>query len=295
MEKWVRENQGVRFNTVGSVSGNGSRLPSSGLEVEFAQLSDPGRVRGHNEDYLGHVAPDTPARARSHGWLFAVADGVGGHDHGEVASKLSIEAVTAGFREAVAGESHTALLDKLLQAANLQVYEAGRAAGPGGIAMATTMVTCAIRYDRAAVAHVGDSRCYLVRRGHASVLTRDHTLVNDQVRLGILSAKEAANSARRHLLSRSLGNDLFVGVETSEHQIFPGDHLILCSDGLHGAIETEELGSLVARSADLAGAAERLVALANERDGSDNISVQLIRVHSVERVGMYRGRPYKLR
>jgi protein phosphatase len=269
--------------------------PSAGLELEFAELSDPGRVRGHNEDHLGHVAPGTAAQARAQGWLFAVADGVGGHAQGEVASQLAIETMTAGFREAIAGEPHAALLQRLVQAANLHVYEAGRAASPGGVAMATTVVACALRYDRVTIAHVGDSRCYLVRRGHASLLTRDHTLVNDQVRLGILTAKEAASSERRHLLSRSLGADMFVAVDTSDHQILPGDVLVLCSDGLHGALDTAEIGSVVARASDLRGAAERLVALANERDGSDNISVQLIRVRSVERVGMYRGRPYKLR
>jgi protein phosphatase len=263
--------------------------------LEFAEASDPGRVRGHNEDFLGRVVPDTPAHIHTHGWLFAVADGVGGHDHGEVASRLAIETLLAGFRKAVAGEPHPALLQRLVQAANIQVYETGRAAGPGGVAMATTIVACALRFDRAAIAHVGDSRCYLIRQGRATALTRDHTVVNDQVRLGILSAKEAAESRRRHLLSRSLGNDLFVGVETSDHQIYPGDVLLLCSDGLHGALTAAEIASLVARESNLQAAAGHLVAVANERDGSDNISVQLIRVRSVERVGMYRGRPYKLR
>ena len=263
--------------------------------MEFAQLSDAGRVRGHNEDSLGHVVPESSARARSHGWLFAVADGVGGHEQGEVASRVAVDVLVSGFRDSAAGEAHAALLQRLVQAANLQVYETGRAASPGGVAMATTIVACALRCDRASIAHVGDSRCYLVRRGHATLLTRDHTVVNDQIRLGILSAKEAAESERRHLLSRSLGADMFVGVEISDHQILPGDLLVLCSDGLHGAVPSDEIGSIVGRASDLAGAAERLVALANERDGSDNISVQLIRVRSVERVGMYRGRPYKLR
>lgn len=281
-------------DAVGSSAVNGNPA-SSGLELEYAQLSDAGRVRGHNEDSMGYIAPETPAQARTRGWLFAVADGVGGHDKGEVASRVAIDTLTAGFREAAAGEAHPSLLQRLVQAANLQVYETGRAASPGGTAMATTVVACALRYDRAAIAHVGDSRCYLVRRGHASLLTRDHTVVNDQVRLGILSAKEAAESERRHVLSRSLGTDMFVGVETSDHQVFPGDLLVLCSDGLHGAVPNEEIGSVVGRASDLTTAAERLVALANERDGSDNISVQLVRVRAVERIGMYRGRPYKLR
>jgi protein phosphatase len=286
---------GPSFKTVGSFSGGSTEPQNSGLELEFAQFSDPGRVRGHNEDYLGYASPETPAQARSHGWLFAVADGVGGHDHGEVASRMAIETVIEGFQGAVAGEPHSSLLQRVIQAANIQVYETGRGASPGGVAMATTIVACALRFDRAAIAHVGDSRCYLVRRGQATLLTRDHTVVNDQVRLGVLSAKEATESERRHLLSRSLGNALFVGVETSDHQIFAGDVLLLCSDGLHGPIANQEIAEIVTGSRDLSAAAAQLGALANERDGSDNISVQLIRVRDVERVGMYRGRPYKLR
>jgi len=280
---------------VGSSPGNLTQPQNAGLEIEHVQISDPGRVRGHNEDFLGYVPADTPARRNTHGWLFALADGVGGHDRGEVASQLAIETLLAGFRDAVAGEQHPSLLQRLVQAANIQVYETGRAASPGGVAMATTVVACALRFDRAAIAHVGDSRCYLIRQGRASLLTRDHTVVNDQMRLGILSAKEAAQSEVRHVLSRSLGNDLFVGVETSDHQTLPGDVFLLCSDGLHGAVEGPELAQMVTRTVALQEAADRLVALANERDGGDNISLQLIRIRGVERVGMYRGRPYRLR
>lgn len=272
------------------------RLPqSSMLDVEFAQLSDPGRVREQNEDYLGYVLPATPAEARSHGWLFALADGVGGHEQGEVASRAAVETLLAGFRAAGRGEPHPALLPRLVQAANTEVYDTGLKAGPGGGSMATTLVTCALRYDRALVAHVGDSRCYLIRRGQATLLTRDHTVAGEQVRLGVLSAQEAAEVPTRHLLSRSLGGNLFVNVETSDHQIFAGDILLLCSDGLHSTVTVLEMAKLARPDADLAAATQELVALANQRDGSDNISVQLIRVRSVERVGMYRGRPYKLR
>ena len=161
--------------------------------------------------------------------------------------------------------------------------------------MATTLVACALRYDRAVVAHVGDSRCYLVRSGSATALTRDHTVASEQARLGLLSAQEAAEVETRHVLSRSLGGDLFVGVETGDHQVLAGDVLVLCSDGLYGAVPESDIARVVSHSLDLNAAAGELVALANERDGSDNISVQLVRVRSVERVGMYRGRPYKLR
>jgi protein phosphatase len=96
------------------------------------------------------------------------------------------------------------------------------------------------------------------------------------------------------MLTRSIGNDLIVAVETSEHLVFAGDILMLCSDGLHGAIAEDELAAIVSGHKDLKDAAEALIALANERDGSDNVSVQLIRVLAVERVGIYRGRSYKL-
>jgi len=264
------------------------------LDVEFTQLSDPGRTREHNEDYLGYVLPYTPEQLRSHGCVFVLADGVGGQQKGEVASELTVETVLAGFSSAKSGESHKALLSRLIQSANIKVYEQGSASSAKA-GMASTIVASALRADRAVVAHVGDSRCYLVREGRVRVITRDHTIAAEQVRLGVLSASEAVASPNRHLLSRSVGNDLVVNVEIDEVQVVKGDVLLQCSDGLHGALTAEDIASEVARSDSLRGAAEKLVSLANQRDGSDNISVQLIRVHDVERTGMYRGRPYNLR
>jgi protein phosphatase len=265
------------------------------LDVEFAQLSDCGRVRDHNEDYLGHVLPATPEKARTNGWLFALADGVGGQELGEVASRAAVECLLAGFRAATGGEGLGTLLPRLVQAANAHVFETGMAARPSGTSMATTLVACALRWDRVVVAHVGDSRCYLVRHGRAELLTRDHTLANEQVRLGVLSARQAAGAESRHMLSRSVGSEMFVNSETAEHLLLPGDILLQCSDGFHGSVEPSEIATLVAHTKDLNESARKLVDVANERDGSDNISVQLIRVLNVERVGMYRGRPYKLR
>ena len=273
----------------------GRGADNAAMDLDFAHLSDPGKVRGHNEDFLGYSVPETPEGARQRGWMFAVADGVGGQEAGEVASRTAIETMIAGFGAATAGEAHAGLLARLVQAANIKVYETGRAAGPGGVAMATTMVACSLRFDKAVIAHVGDSRCYLIRRGHAMALTRDHTVVNDQVRLGVMSAREAAKAETRHILSRSLGNDLFVNVDVSEHQVMAGDVLLLCSDGLHGAVSPQEIAVTAGHGEDLNTAVRALVELANDHDGGDNVSVLLIRIRNVERVGMYRGRPYKLR
>jgi protein phosphatase len=264
------------------------------LNLEFAHLSDVGRVRDHNEDYSGHWSPSSELEGRTHGWLFALADGVGGEERGEVASQTAIESLIAGFRAAPKGEAHTVLMPRLVQKANTTIYELGRAASPGGSRMATTVVACSFRYDRVVVTHVGDSRCYLIRRGAALQMTRDHTVVAEQVRMGLLTEREAAEARTKHILSRSLGNDLFVNVEIGDRQIQAGDILLLCSDGLHGPVSSEEIGEIVKWNPELPTAARKLIDLANDKDGGDNVSVQLIRVCDVERMGIYRGRPYKL-
>jgi PPM family protein phosphatase len=270
-------------------------LQDSMLALEFAQISDTGRVREGNEDYIGYVCPETPERTGTHGWLFALADGVGGHEKGEVASRTAVESLLEGFRAARKAEPLPSLMHRLVQTANAAVFDAAVKSGVSGAGMATTLVACGLRYDRAVVAHVGDSRCYLIRRNEIMALTRDHTIANERVKLGLLSEDDVAEAETRHVLSRSLGGGLFVDVEINDHQVLPADVLLLCSDGLHGAVPPAEMAQIVGSEKDLQAAAGQLVALANDRGGGDNISAQLIRVQSVERVGMYRGRPYKLR
>jgi PPM family protein phosphatase len=273
----------------------GPTFPGSDmLGIEFAELTDVGRVREHNEDCLGHALP-AREHARAQGWLFAVADGVGGQDRGEVASRLAIETLQSGFRDFRPNENPTACLQRLVQAANLTIYESAAALGPAKSNMCTTIVACLLRFDRAVIAHVGDSRCYLIRRGTAEAITRDHTLVGEQVRMGLITEQQAAHSEQRHVLSRSLGIDMFVNVELCEHVVLPGDILLLSSDGLHGSVTKDEIAMVASQNYDLAEMTRKLVVLAREKDGSDNISAQVIRIKSVERMGMYRGRPYKLR
>ncbi|MGB8013239.1 MAG: protein phosphatase 2C domain-containing protein, partial [Terriglobales bacterium] len=207
----------------------------------------------------------------------------------------AIQEALAGFRRAKEGAPHKDVVTQIVQSANARVCESEALSGRSGSGMASTIVVAALRFDRATVAHIGDSRCYLIRSGDAKPVTRDHTIAADQQRLGLLSAEEAAESSQRHVLSRSLGMNLFVNVEVDEVQLLAGDVLLLCSDGLHGAITAAEMAEATRRHRDLADAAQELVNRANEQDGSDNISLQLIRVRGIERMGMYRGRPYKLR
>jgi serine/threonine protein phosphatase PrpC len=265
------------------------------LEIEFAELSDPGLIRPRNEDYLGHFLPSTPEQVRSHGWLFVLADGVGGQQQGEVASRAAVTEVVGGFRRATPMEPHGPLLTRLVQSANARICDAQALAGPGGANMASTIVACALRLDRATFAHVGDSRGYLVRKGKLKALTNDHTVVNEQLRMGILSKAEAESANTHHILTRSLGNNLFVKVDISEIQLQPEDVMLICSDGLHGAVSGPEIARAISQGSDLNSIAAELVATANREDGSDNVSLQLIAIRKVERTAMYRGRPYTLR
>jgi protein phosphatase len=267
------------------------------LNVEFAELSNPGLSREHNEDALGHVLPESAAQAQSQGWFFAIADGVGGQELGEVASRLAIAKALEGFRKVPKGVMHVSLLPRLVQEANAAVYDAGSEQMHGR--MATTFVACALRFDSAVVSHVGDSRCYLFRNGPAGTLvgtqlTRDHTMAAEQLRLGILSQAEAETGEGRHVLTRSLGRELFVAADTITVNIQPGDVLLLCTDGLHGFVSDHAIQQIVNSHADLEEAAAALVDAANAAGGHDNISLQILRIKSVERMGLYRGRPYRL-
>jgi protein phosphatase len=264
------------------------------LDIEFAELSDAGHARGNNEDSLGHVLPSSPAQVQSQGWFFAVADGMGGHAHGEVASQLAIKTAVEGFCKIPKGVMHVSLLPKLVQEANLAVYEAGHHAGGHGSHMGTTFVACALRFDSAVISHVGDSRCYMFRNGNLTQLTRDHTMADEQVRLGLLSKEDAATGEGRHVLTRSLGNELFVAADTQTINIMPGDVLLLCSDGLHGYVPDDLVQHLLRQYQKLEEAAKALIDAALEAGGHDNVSLQLIRILSVERMGLYRGRPYRL-
>ena len=291
----LEQYKGVSLSAAREIFPGGQTFSGSAmLELEFAALSDVGKVREHNEDYVGHAAPAS-SHARERGWLFALADGVGGQDRGEVASRLAIETLQSGFQDFRANESPAACLQRLVQAANLKIYETAATIHPGGSSMCTTVVACLFRFDRMVVAHVGDSRCYLIRRGSAASLTRDHSLVAEQVRMGLLSEAEAAASQRKHVLSRSLGANMVANVELNDHQVLPGDIVLLSSDGFHGALSSGEIAVAAGQFHDLQESARHLIALAREKDGGDNITVQLIRVKQVERMGMYRGRPYKLR
>jgi protein phosphatase len=264
------------------------------LEVQFGQASDFGKVRTNNEDAMGSFLPASRRQGRTHGYLFAVADGVGGLDLGEVASATAVSVVTSEFAKAPAGAMLMTLLPRLIQQANAAVHDCTLAPEYRGRKMATTLVACALRYDQAVVSHVGDSRCYLVRDGTARQITQDHTMVNEQRKMGLISASEMATSESRHVLIRSLGPEMFVSPDTTAVALQAGDVLVLCTDGLHDEMPETLLAQIVSQKKNIDEIARELVTRAVEIDGNDNTTAQVIRIRSVEQVGMYRGRVYRL-
>jgi protein phosphatase len=264
------------------------------LDLQFGQATDFGKVRTNNEDAMGSFIPSSRQQTRSHGYLFAVADGVGGMDLGEVASATAISTLVEGFRKAQDGTMLAGLLPRLVQHANAAVHDCTLAPEYRGKRLATTLVACALRHDQAIVSHVGDSRCYLVRNGHAKQVTQDHTWVNQQRKLGLITAAEIAESDSRHVLIRSLGPEMFVDPDTATLTLQAGDVLVLSTDGVHDEMNERAIAQIVSQKKSAEELARELVARAVEIDGGDNTTAQVIRVTQVEQIGMYRGRPYRL-
>jgi protein phosphatase len=264
------------------------------LDVQFGQVSDFGKVRTNNEDAMGSFIPVSRRMARSHGYLFAVCDGVGGMDFGEVASATAVKTLTEEFPKAPAGTMLTTLLPRLIEQANSAVHDCGLKPEYHGRKMATTLVCCALRYNQAVVSHVGDSRCYLIRGGVAKQITQDHTWVNEQRKMGLISTSEMATSESRHVILRSLGPEMFVSPDTTSLTLLAGDVLVLCTDGLHDEMPEAIMAQIVSQDKKADEIVRELVARAVEIDGNDNTTAQVIRVRSVEQVGMYRGRPYRM-
>ncbi|MGB9184503.1 MAG: Stp1/IreP family PP2C-type Ser/Thr phosphatase [Solirubrobacteraceae bacterium] len=228
--------------------------------------TDTGRQRRDNEDNALARAP-----------LFVIADGMGGAQAGEVASKIAVEAFQAELPDA--GSPEERLADRT-QDANRKIYEISRAEHERA-GMGTTLTAVYVDDADLAVAHVGDSRAYLFRHGELGRLTQDHTLVEELVRRGKLTEEQAAEHPQRSIITRALGVDPEVEVDTRTYAGRAGDVVLLCSDGLTSMISEDEIVSILNGEDDLDRAAERLIAAANEAGGRDNITVILFRLEEV--------------
>jgi PPM family protein phosphatase len=250
------------------------------LKLEMSSLTDVGRKRTVNQDYLGDLIFTsnrfTPKQLEERGYLFAVADGMGGYAGGEIASKLTIETLFDFFYASVPTSDLAHDLMEAVRLANARVHEeAQRSQRPN---MGTTLTMMVLRNNRAVFANVGDSRIYLIRQGLAQRVTHDHSMIQEQIDAGVLTPEQAEKSNFRNLITRAIGHRNDVEPELSESELEVGDVLLLCSDGLHGLVKDDEIGVMVGAESDVNKAAEELVATANERGGPDNISVLLVRV-----------------
>lgn len=252
------------------------------MRLAWAVASHAGLRRGHNEDSYA-VRPDLG--------LFVVADGMGGHAAGEVASRAAVEAIEQFCAEAAAGgapASGSEPPDPRLgtEANRLKVafWMANRrlaalaGARPEWRGMATTAAAVLIGPQGAGVAHIGDSRVYRHRRGVLQRVTRDHSWVEEQVRAGVLTARAAEDHPWRHVVTRALAGGADLGVEVGELALERGDRLLLCSDGLFSVVPEARLAELLATAAPLAALCSRLVAEANAAGGPDNVTALLVDV-----------------
>ena len=259
------------------------------MEIKFFAATDVGRQREHNEDnYL--VDPKLQ--------LFVVADGMGGHAAGEVASQIAVHELCRAVREGAdsiaryhsgqltgateineARQTILTLLERSVQKASAAIFRDGQAdAAKRG--MGTTTSALLIAGDRGFIAHVGDSRIYLVRQGQVHQITEDHSLVNELVKRGKLKRDEIDSSPYakyKNAVTRAVGANESVDADTLDFEVLPGDQFVLCSDGLHFYLRDHDLTEILA-TADVAEAPRRLVALANAGGGHDNITAVVIRV-----------------
>ena len=240
--------------------------------------TDAGMVREHNEDCF-LVAPESG--------IANLADGMGGHLAGEVASAMAIDKVTHALRQAFTATRQTgaekrepsqaAALVEAIQAANSAIHAASMSR-PEQAGMGTTIVAATFHDKLLTVAHVGDSRVYRYRHGVFEQITEDHSMVQELLRRGLMTPEEARTSVNRNLVTRALGVDPLVEVEVKEHNFEDGDVYLLCSDGLNDVLLDEEIAVILEQHlSDLDMATQKMIAEVNARGGPDNVSIVLVR------------------
>ena len=250
-----------------------------GLELEAGGLSDAGPHRERNEDSIGSFAPSEPLVLQRKGYLYVVADGLGGHSAGEVASS---SAVAKLGEEYYSPSNHTRIepaLRQAVQAANLRIHELTHR-HPEYRSMETTLSAVAIAGAQAYIAHIGDTRVYHWRAGRLNQLTSDHSEAAELVRMRIVKPERIRDHPGRNTLTRTLGSRLIPRPDYLRQPVLSGDQFVLCSDGLWSEIEDAEIGEVLAEHQP-ADACRALLDLALGRDCSDNVSVQVIRVAAV--------------
>jgi protein phosphatase len=261
------------------------------MRLEIGAKSDIGRVKKKNEDYFCVCGEDTPGLTFFiEGALVCVADGLGGHIGGEIASKLAVSIFKDVLKEPdfetnrrhlnSQEEGPLPMLKQAITHANERIYRTNLELGllAQGKPMGTTMTAAVIQPGKAYIVNVGDSRCYLLRENKIIKMTEDHSWVDEQVKLGKITREEASTHKKRNMVTRSVGTHLEVESDTYVWALQSGDSLLLCSDGLVNMVSDENILNEIRRGGSCDQVAQRLVTRANEGGGSDNITVILVRV-----------------
>ncbi len=247
------------------------------MNYTFCSQTSPGRTRTNNED---SVTFDEAAQ------LGVLADGMGGYNAGEVASGMATTLIKAelarwlsdaGGRADIEEARHA--LEMCVDNANHAIYRASRA-NPEYFGMGTTLVVAIFLENRVLLGHVGDSRCYRLREDKFLRITRDHSLLQEQMDAGFLTPEQAALSPLKNLVTRAVGVEEEVSLEVSEHPVLAGDIYLMCTDGLSDMMNDEAIADVLRKGADLAQMADQLIAQANENGGRDNITVLLTQASS---------------
>jgi protein phosphatase len=244
------------------------------MTIEMLAAVDPGRARSNNED---SVATDESVA------LAVLADGMGGYNAGEVASNMATSFIRTELGRWLREASGQASDAEVRRAMDICVDNANRAifnsanANPQYAGMGTTLVVAVFREDRVLLGHVGDSRCYRLRAGRLQQITRDHSLLQEQIDAGLITQEQAAFSANKNLVTRAVGVEDTVQLETHQHDVQPGDLYLMCSDGLSDMLDDTAIAQLLIANESLESGIRALIDAANDAGGKDNISVILMR------------------
>lgn len=255
------------------------RVPRLLATIKLGAKTDLGRVRDNNEDKFDFFEPEAPDVLATKGCFYAVADGMGGHSAGQIACELALKTVIQAYYGNPSPDTETSLRHAVAQANGL-IYDTAQAI-PDRQGMGTTLTAAVVLEDRLTIVQVGDSRAYLVRDGQISQITEDHSWVAEQVRLGTMTLAEAQVSPFRNIITRSIGTAASVEADVVTHEMRVGDTLLLCSDGLSGHLEPQEIQAVIQEHSPSV-AALSLVEAANERGGRDNITALILAVRALK-------------
>ena len=256
-----------------------AKSPTSIPIVKFAAKTDMGQVRENNEDKFEFYEPEEPGILATRGSLYAVADGVGGAQAGQIASELMLKRLISGYYNHPAADPQAALYETCAEV-NDYLFSVSRTI-PERSGMGTTLVGLVLIENQTIVVQIGDSRAYLLRDGLFRQVTVDHSWVEEQVRAGYMTREEAEKSPFRNVITRCVGANPTVTPELYAEETLPGDCWLLCTDGISGLIEQAELAQLVAHNSP-SEAARQCIELANARGGNDNMTVFVISIRSLK-------------